>query len=382
MAVGTYALTSTDEVFAFLGSDAQRDAFWVYYSGANATATVQVKENSIDFVDSGTTTRDLTSASYDTLAELVADINNNISGWEAGLIYHGSALSVDLVTTGALDAKGLANEQTLQIKDIYLIERLADRATDFIERWCNRKLVSRDYTAELYWGNGHCKLILDQYPVTRVMRLRRGRSNSFSIVNSSTDADFCTVEVTSTTIRLIVDGGTNADDTALTLSTYTSIDALITAIHALAKGWTCTTLATDTSYRDASELLERPSMAVTATVSAYIEVVDEDITDYKLMSYDADRNEGIIKKATVFQEGTEYFVNYTGGFTTTPAALEEACIRLVAYRYGQSKRADSGDLKKEQLGDYSYEKFGLAEFKGALPPDLIAEIELFKKVVI
>jgi len=54
----------------------------------------------------------------------------------------------------------------------------------------------------------------------------------------------------------------------------------------------------------------------------------------------------------------------------------------VAYKYGQSKRAGSEDLKGETFGegaDYKYEKFNLADIKNILPASLLAELDLFKK---
>ena len=384
MSVSAYALTSVDEVFAYIGSDAQRDAFWVYFSGTSGTNTIQINDNSVVLVDAdnGTTTIDITNASYDTLTELVAAINA-VAGWNAGLIYHGSATSTDLITTGALDAEGQAKEQTIKIKDVYLIERLIDRATDAIERYLNRKIKTRDYSREPYFGRSGDKLLLDQYPVTRAIRLSRGRENAFSILNTSTDATYCTVEVTSSVIRLIVKDGTNDDDTSLTLSGYTSIDALITAIEALGKGWDCTALATDTSTRDADELLPRPSMNVTTTKSAYVETPDEDLADYKLLKYgDEDRNEGMIYYSPGFSPNTEYFIDYTAGFTTIPESLAHACIKLAAKRYAESKTDPT--MRSETMGDYKYERFSLLDldkvFEGM--PGLKTEIDVFKKRII
>lgn len=383
MAVWTYALTTVAEVLAFLGADVQRNAFWAYFTGTTGTNTIQINDNSVVLVDEDnlTTTFDTTVATgtYDTLTELVLGINA-VAGWEAGLIYHGSALSVDLIITGALDAEGVANKQTLRIQDVYLIERFIDRTTDFIERYCDRKLVSRTYTREVYFGSGFDRLFLEQYPVTRVIRLSSGRSNSFSILNTSTDANFCTVEVTSTTLRLVVDGGANDDDTALTLATYTTIDLLIAAIVALGKGWACTTLATDTGTRDASELLIRPSMAVTSVAQAYVETVDDDVTEYKLLYSDEDRNYGIIQRPGIFSPTMEYFVDYVAGFTTIPYALEGACIEYVKYKYDKSKR-DSG-VKSETIGKvYSYENFSMADFEKwlGLHPEIRAPLDLFRR---
>jgi len=379
MALWTYALTTVEEVLAYLGEHAQRDAFSLYFTGTSGTNTVTVNDLTLVLVDedNGTTTLTFSNASYDTLTELVAAINA-VAGWVAELIYHGSADTADMVTTGTLDAEGVANKQTLKIKDVYLIERLIDRASDLIERYCGRKFVSRAYTNEQYYGSGSSDLFLDQYPATRVSRVQVGRANSFSIVNTSTDANFCTVEVNASTMRLIVDGGANADDTSLTLTDYASIDALITAIEALGKGWDCTTQATDTASRDADEILPRPAMYVDSTTQAWIETGDESLTDYKMVHIDEDRNYGVIRRPGVFLKHTEYHVSYTAGYSTIPYALVMACVELVKYKYDLSKRGSG--LKSEKIGNvYAYTNFGASDLELGLSPAIKAELDLFRK---
>ena len=382
MAPWTYALTSVAEVLAYLGEHAQRDAFSLYFTGTSGTNTVTVNDATLALVDAdngATPPFTFANASYDTLTELVAAINV-ITGWVAELIYHGSANTADMITTGTLDAEAVGNKQTLKIKDVYLIERLIDRASDLIERYCNRKLVSRAYSREIYYGSGATKLLLEQYPVTQVTRLSSGRSNSFSILNTSTDANYCTVEVTSTAMKLIVDGGANEVTGSIdfTLATYTYIDELIAAIHDNGGGWSCTTMATDTGSRDASELLIRPSMFVDPTTQAYIETVDDDLTEYRLLEPTEDRNFGALKRPSIFSPSTEYFVNYVAGYTSIPYALEQACIELVKYKYDLSKRG--AGLKSEKIGNvYAYENFNIADLKNGLSPELVAELDLFRR---
>lgn len=385
MAVDPYALISLDDALAYLDKNPTRNALWVYCNQGDATAaTVEVTDTTIVLiitggVAAGTDTLTLADSDNNTISELVTAINA-LTGWAAGRLYHSDASSTDLLITGVLSCLGSANEQTLKIKDNYFIERLIDRASDFIERYCNRKLASRTYTREIYYGSGHHWLLLEQYPITRIMRLSSGRSNSFSIRNTSTDANYCTVEVTDTDIRLIVDGGANEDDTELTLSDYATIDALITAIEALGKGWSCTTLATDTDSRDASELLTRPSMAVTSTARAYIETVDDDVTSYKIIDPGEDRNYGVIQKPGGFSPSMEYFVDYVAGYTVIPYALEMACLEYVKYKYDASKR--NLGIKKETIGKvYSYENFGIADFEQwlGLHPEIKGELDLFRR---
>jgi len=375
-------LTTLAEIKSYLGENLQKDGIWIFCNAAGATAaTVEVTDTTIILIitgggSAGTNTLTFADANKDTIAELIIAINV-LTGWKSGAIYNGSAPSTDLIVTGALSCLGAANEIILKISDDYFLTELINRASDLINRYCGRLLKSASYTREIYCGTGYDKLILEQYPVTRVSRLSEGRADSFSIVNTSTDANFCTVEITSTTIRLIVNGGTNASDNALTLASYATIDLLIAAIHALGKGWVCTTLATDTASRDASELLVRPAMFVDATTSAYCEAVDEDINDYMLLKPTEARNVGILEVPGVFTSGYEFFVNYTAGYTTIPYVLEQACIELVKFKYDKSKR-DSG-LKSETFGEGADYSYTLQDLKDALPEDLLATLQLFRK---
>jgi len=380
----TIALTDVADVLSYFGEAPTTNAFWVYYTDSASTATVQILNDYLILIHDAAedANLNLNADAYDTIGELVAYINSDVSGWTAGRICHSSEDSDDLLETGQLNALGESNKETLKIVPEYFIAELINRASDFINRYCNRKFVSQTYTNEIYLGNGRTELILDQYPVTEVARVIEGRANSFSIKNTSTDANFCTVEVTATELQLVVDGGDNEETGSdeFTLATYTYIDELIAAIHDNGGGWECTTLATDTDTRDASELLIRPCMNVNATSQAYLETGNNELTNYLLRKpRNEDRNEGILYYPSIFTEGVEYFLTYTAGWTTIPYSLESACIELVKFKYDQGKQASAG-LKKETIGSvYSYEKFSLADLRNGLPPDLMAELDFFKK---
>ena len=99
------------------------------------------------------------------------------------------------------------------------------------------------------------------------------------------------------------------------------------------------------------------------------------------MAPTAARNYGVIKIPGTFVPSTEYFVSYTAGYASQiPHALEMACIQLVKFKYDQSKQS-SGNMRKETIGNvYSYEKFALSDLQDGLPPDLMAELNLFRRV--
>jgi hypothetical protein len=375
MSVGTYALTTSADAAAYLGGYPQVNSFWALYSGANATATIQINDNSVVLVDSTTTTIDTTAAAYDTITELIAKINT-VSGWTSGLIGVGAALGVDLVTTGALSAK--STEQTIQIYDVYGVEKLVDRATDFIERYCGRKFKTRSYDRVQYTGNGGELLILNQYPVTRVFRVSEGMTNTFYVTNT-TATNFATVEVNATQLRLNADGAL----TNLTLSTYATINLLIAAVNATS-GWTATLVAEGTrcpyytgsdGSTKVAELIPMPAQRCMSPNVAYVQVPGDDVDDYWIMAggLDEDRDAGMLMREGGWVNGEIYLVDAICGWTTIPAALEEACLMLV--KYARDKMSKDGVLQGEGLGDYNYQ---MGVMCNTFNKDMLDQIKLFR----
>ena len=256
-----------------------------------------------------------------------------------------------------------------------LLERYLDRATDYIERYCNRKLKTRSYTKEIYWGNGSQYLELDQYPVTKVSRISMGRTNAFSVTNTGATT-WATFEVTATGVTLNKDG--TEVTTGLTFAGNATMTFLIAAINAVAGlGWTATLMEATIGAKKSSELLIRPGLSCKSPELAYAEMPDDELNDYHLLNPSEARNAGIIYYSAGFPTGTEIFIDYTGGVTSIPYALEDACLTLAAYKYHKSKQDPT--LRSENLGDYGYTT---ADFKNALPPDLIEEINLFRRILI
>lgn len=376
MSVSSTALTSLNEALSYIGDRQERDGFWIYASQGDATAaTVEVTDTAIVLTitggeEAGATTLTFADSDKNTLSELVNAVNA-VTGWAAGRIYHASADSTDLIVTGSLSCLGSANEVTLKIKDNYLIERLIDRATDAIERLCNRKLLSRTYTREVYDGNGQNRLILRQYPVTRVTRLSVGRKNAFHATCSATTYAF--IEINSTQVLLNKDGTT----TTLTIADYATLALLIAAIDETS-GWTATIASSDYSSYAASEILTTPALACKSPDLAYIQMVDEDVSDFHVENIgDEFTNAGIIYYPAGFPSGpNSVFVTYISGHTSIPYALEQVCLELVKLKYDESRR--SAGLQSEHLGDYVYTVKDIKD----LPENMKATIDLFKRRVL
>jgi hypothetical protein len=280
------------------------------------------------------------------------------------------------MTIGAYALTTLANLKAyLDItacEDDNVLEQHIDRATDFLERYCNRQLKTRSYTREIYWGNGQTRLILEQYPVTAVTRVSMGRTNAFSIKNT-TATNHAVAEVTATALKLTADGGAA---TSLTLASYATINLLLAAVNAVS-GWSATLLSTTYGTRKATDVLIRPSMYCLSPDVAYIEIPNDELSDYHLLSPTEARNYGMLYYPSGFTSGQEVFVDYVAGEITVSPALEDACLQLAAYKYRQSQRDPT--LSQENLGDYGY---SIRDLKEALPKDLLEEVNLFKKILI
>lgn len=223
-----------------------------------------------------------------------------------------------------------------------------NRASDVIEAELGRQVLSRSYS-ELYDGEGDAEIFLAQRPVTRVARVGVGRDPSHRVKNTSTDAYRATVECSATVLRLIVTGGTNADDTSLTLASYTTAATLTTAINAIGKGWTAETVSY-TYPKAAADVLPFPATYALGGVQVDLEVPrDQYQTTWGYNSYGVLR----ARDGACWPCGHQnIYVEYTAGWATVPDDIEEVCIQLV------KAMLDAQDhdftIQSESLGDYSY----------------------------
>jgi len=364
------ALVTVEDVLSYLGHDAEQDAFWVYYSGAAATATAQVALDRLVLIHDAVTDAnwDLTLAAYDTVGELVIAINA-VAGWEAGIYCHSSSVSIDLLETGQINALGAANEVTLRITGDYLIGQLIARAEDFLDRLCRRKLESTEYTHERYDG-GVKKLFLRNWPVSEVTQISSGKVNAIRVRYTSTTAYNAYMQVSATGVTLVVDG--NPAGLEITFVAQPTLLAMATAINALA-GWTAT-VANSTYNSYPSSQIFRKLNRYALNQYAYLEIPDEPID-----GYECDYDSGILRLSSGFIWGwRNIFVTYMGGYVIVPPALTQIIIELVKYRYSR-KDKDVG-LKSEKIGRVYAYTMGEAE-KALAGTGLMEEINLFKSRV-
>jgi hypothetical protein len=394
MGVGTYALCSLASVKDYIGTTPTKNGIWIYASSpvGSTAATCEISDTTITLIITGGASAGTKTITFgtSTIADVVAAINAYalpaspaVYPWKAGAICNPLADATDLIITGPQSCLGSANQLTLAVEDNYLACKLVDRATDAIERYTARKLMSRAYHRQLYMGSGNERLILEQYPVTRVFRVSTSELNIFSI-KQNTAASFATFTVTPTLVRLNTDGTV----TDLTLASYTLISDVVTAIN-LVSGWECTLLNSQWGTRKAtylgvdgtthvSELLPVAAAYCKAPILAWGRIPSlYDMTEYWLgtRGVDEERDPGILYAPGGFVGGNYYWIDYQAGFSSTPAALEEACLLLAKYKWDSISHDNT--VRSENLGDYGY---SLKDITAALPDDVLREVQSFRRI--
>ena len=283
-------------------------------------------------------------------------------------------------TTGALTSLANVQAYTGISGNDALLTALINRATSAIEKYCDRTFTSTTYR-EIRDIQGS-DLILKQYPVISIQLFSTTRQQGMILTNSSSDAYNAYVQVSATTMTLVVQGGDNAGTDAITLDDYATVSALRTAINALGAGWAATAVSTKTDLWDAVELL--PCSGLNC-LNAYVYL---DIPDVPESDYIVEDSTGIITIGSWFNsrwtsgyDSTATLgiqaavVRYTAGYATTPADLEQICIDLVN-SYFKSRKVDSS-LKSEKIGDYAYELIdgGAA----SLPDGIKSRLQVWRK---
>ena len=147
-------------------ADFQIPFFKIYNNGAGAT--VQVTDTTIVLTTTagGTDTLTFADADKDTISELITAINALSKGWVVNQLCQNDQASTNLEVFPATACVGSANEIELTGYDLLYLEDTINRATDVIDKYCNRTFKSTTYTNEYYDGTGGKYLFLKNFPIT------------------------------------------------------------------------------------------------------------------------------------------------------------------------------------------------------------------------
>jgi hypothetical protein len=251
------------------------------------------------------------------------------------------------------------------VDDDVLLEDAIDRATAIIESHCDRKLKARTFS-EWCMPSGERTFTVDNYPIVSIDTISYGSAISMTISSDTASTDvIATVENNGTNIRLRKVTYAGATElTTLAVADYVSTRQLVNYINLAVSGWTATlteNALTASLYRFGGRgVIDAP---------CNFEYPRDNVSEYRV-DYDtglvhiiADRFPGIRSdnaSANRFPSGFfPVFVQYTAGFETVPADLEQACIEIAADLYRERKQDKT--ITSESLGDYNYTQAGVAE---------------------
>lgn len=226
------------------------------------------------------------------------------------------------------------------------ISTLITQVSDSVEKILGYTVAASDYK-EWLDGSGTHWLATDTIPINNIDRVAMGRVNALMAQCDVTNLTHASVRVDSSnvTLRRTVAGTDTTNE--LAVETYTVITDMADAVTAVT-GWTGTVRGSYDQY-PTSNL--RPIEAVPAHKphTAYLELPSEEMDDVVIIKPSA----GLLYSKTGFPKGMEnIFIEYNGGYSSTPAGLKRVVNKMVVEALDISARDTS--LRIHRLGDESW----------------------------
>lgn len=231
-------------------------------------------------------------------------------------------------TINFLDEVGTGNDD--------LIQAILLESEKTVSTWCRRTFESTSYSLERYSGRGYRVINLNNYPVTALDRVAVGVRNVMTIKNTNSGTS-ASVSVTSTGLRLVLDG---TPDVTVTWASNATIATVITAVNALGNGWVAAICSTAYNSFKSTDLISQNASSCIDNRVIYLSIPDTAEPDV-----DVDMENGQIRLVSGFYPGyRNIFVDYTAGYTndTMPSDLKLAVKILVQYMYQQVKEGNFG----------------------------------------
>jgi len=203
---------------------------------------------------------------------------------------------------------------------------------DLVSTHCRRTFESTSYSNERYSGNGFKIINLNQYPCTAIDRVSIGVRNAIEITNTSSGS-WATAGVSSTGLRLVLNG--TADETVL-FSTYSTIATVVAAVNALGNGWSATISSSDYSSFLSTDLVTQAAKSCIDSSIVYLTIPN---ISESAIEFDNDR--GQIFSPTGFPRGfRNIFVSYTAGYSSSnmPEDLKLAVKIITQYIYEKAEQ--------------------------------------------
>jgi hypothetical protein len=262
-----------------------------------------------------------------------------------------------------------------QSSDNTVMQDCINAASDVIVRYCNRDFVLTTYD-ELYDGTGARNLLLNQYPLTQVLRVMYNPINVLQLRMTDQTTSEATWRLdgdsssppnpnylyllswktgvqtsvtigplTSSTPTVSVNGGTGTNISQL----YTYND-LATAINTYAGtyGWSAQALGIYTTWPISQARPPQGGFSARWFGVSYLT-----LHSWTLPAFEQNPDIGEIVSPIGFEMGYRNFrVIYQAGYSTVPNPVQQACAALAVSVY--NSRAVNANLANENLGGYSY----------------------------
>ena len=223
-----------------------------------------------------------------------------------------------------------------------LLESLINRASDIIETYLGRQILTRSY-AHRFDGDDNYSFFLAEYPVTVIIRLAIGVDDGMAVTCSSTTAHRATVGVSTTTLTATITGGGDAGSQTATFADNTTLADMATAIGAFTGGWSATSVSRTNPVGSADLFVVSPRNALNQ--AALLPIPATEVVGYTL-----DGPAGIIRGPWFAKGVRNIYCEYTAGASTVPDDVESVAVELVSSLFHGSLTDRS--VQGEMLGDY------------------------------
>ena len=259
--------------------------------------------------------------------------------------------------TSLVNAKAYLNIATSNTDYDTILESCIDRASDWIESYCDRKFLAREYY-EWHDGTGQKQLRLNNSPIIYTKLVAYGVQNAMTINGGLAPDLAATVSVENETLTLtrISSAGTEVTSSLdLTHTDYSTTGKIVTALGSVV-GWSATTLAKDVPSRWLHQSQGQDSKTTGVTLTYPPQAENE---------YRVDTVKGIVylrssPHFSKYEEPVNRFprtrqsvlVWYKAGYASVPDDIEQAALEFVAKIF--TMREHDPNVSSEGLGDYNY----------------------------
>ena len=248
-----------------------------------------------------------------------------------------------------------------------ILESIQSGVEDWIANKCHRIFESDDY-AEYYDGEGGKYIILNNYPITALIRICIGRRYAIRIKNTSTYTS-ATVSITSTGLVFTKN---DVSDSTITFADNATMSEMVTAINALDGGWSAVLESSDYTNFKSSELVRMFGRNVIHNNEIYLEMPEEAIDDFEVIP-----NRGELYRPMGWPEGiNNVFVKFTAGYSTMPERLKLG-VKIACKHIYQKRKEEMFGIVNYGIGDIN-----IHIEKGDMPKEALAILSKFRRILV